>query len=206
VTEVLYIDELYPLEKDIANAARLIEAGAVAVIPTDTIYAVACNVNNRAGVEKLLNITGKIDKKQRLSILCKDIKMISEYTVPYSSQVFRTLKEYTPGPVTFILNANNYLSKLYKTKRTEIGVRIPSNPITLQLLKFLAYPLVSTSLKFDDVDEDLQNYDPEYVYDRMKHSVDLMIHSPLENPAESTIIDCTREEIEIIREGKLIIE
>jgi tRNA threonylcarbamoyl adenosine modification protein (Sua5/YciO/YrdC/YwlC family) len=205
VVEIFYIDEDYPLEKDLAVVAKLIEKGAVAIVPTDTIYAIVCNVNSRSAVDKLLNITGKFDKKQRLSILCKDIKTISEFTTPFSSQVFRTLKEYSPGPVTFILNANHYLSKVYKTKRSEIGVRIPSNQILSKLLGFLAFPLISTSLKFDDAEDEMQNYDPDYILERLKHSADVMIHCMLNQPAESTVINCTQEDIEIIREGKLII-
>jgi tRNA threonylcarbamoyl adenosine modification protein (Sua5/YciO/YrdC/YwlC family) len=206
MVEVFYIEEDYPLEKDIVSVAKQIANGAVVVFPTDTIYAIGCSVMNKSGVDKLLNITGKIDKKAKLSILCKDIKTISNYTLPYSSQVFRTLKEYSPGPCTFILNANNQLSKLYKTKRIEIGVRIPSNPILSSLLKNLDFPIISTSLKFEHLENEFDNYDPNILLDLIKNDADIMIHSEIDQPAESTIIDCTNEDIVIVREGKLIIK
>jgi tRNA threonylcarbamoyl adenosine modification protein (Sua5/YciO/YrdC/YwlC family) len=205
MVKIFYLDEKYPLDKDINLIADLIKAGEIIVFPTDTIYAIGCSLYNKQGVERLLNFTGKMDKKAKLSILCKDIKTISEYVYPYSSSVFRTIKEYSPGPCTFILQANNHLGKFFKTTKSEIGVRIPSNPILAALLQQLEHPMISTSLKFEEAQGN-ENFDPEYIVDKIKHSVDLMIHSPIENPMESTIIDCTGEEIIVVREGKQIME
>jgi tRNA threonylcarbamoyl adenosine modification protein (Sua5/YciO/YrdC/YwlC family) len=205
MVKVFYLDENYPLDKDINQLADLIKAGEIMVFPTDTVYAIGCSVYNKQGVERLLNITGKMDKKSKLSILCKDIKTISDYVFPYSSAVFRTLKEYSPGPTTFILNANTQLGKYFKTVKTEIGVRIPSNPILATLLKNLEHPIISTSLKFEGAIGN-ENYDPDFILEKIKNDVDFMIHSPIDNPMESTIIDCTQEVIEVVREGKQIIE
>ncbi len=205
MVKIFYLDENYPLDKDINLVADLIAAGEIIVFPTDTIYAIGCSLYNKKGVERLLAFTGKMDKKAKLSILIKDIRTISEYVYPYSSSVFRTIKEYSPGPCTFILNANNHLGKYFKTTKSEIGVRIPSNPILSMLLNKLEHPIISTSLKFEEA-EGNENFDPEYIADKIKYDVDIMIHSPIENPMESTIIDCTNEEIVIVREGKQILQ
>ncbi len=183
MVKVFYLDENYPLDKEIQQICGLINAGEIMVFPTDTVYAIGCSLYNKPGVDRLLTLTGKMDKKAKLSILCKDIRSITDYVYPYSTAVFRTLKEYTPGPTTFILNANTQLGKYFKTVKTEIGVRIPSNPIVAELLKNLEHPIISTSLKFENAIGN-ENYDPDFIMEQIKHTVDFMIHSPIVEPME----------------------
>jgi tRNA threonylcarbamoyl adenosine modification protein (Sua5/YciO/YrdC/YwlC family) len=201
---VYYPDKDYPSPKDISQICARIALGDVMVFPTDTVYAIGCSLYNKAGIETILKITGKKEKKTRMSVLCKDVKTISSFVLPYSSAVFRTLKEYSPGPTTFILNANTQLSKLLKSTKKEIGVRIPNAPIIKEILASLEHPLISTSLAIEEVNDDRIQYDPEFILDHVKHVVDLMVYTELDDPQVSTVIDCTQESIEIIREGSLI--
>ncbi|MBK7787852.1 MAG: threonylcarbamoyl-AMP synthase [Saprospiraceae bacterium] len=201
MVEVLYIDGEYPLQKDINEAAAHFDRGQIVAFPTDTVYALGCSLYNKEGIERILKVTGKEEKKTRLSVLVKDIKSIAAFVLPYSTQVFRALKEYSPGPCTFILNANNHLGKFFKSSKKEIGVRIPSHPVTSGLLQNTKEAIISTSIP---IPEGLDPRDTaSYILDTYKHNIDVLIYSEVEPPVESTILDCTTEEMVIVREGKL---
>lgn len=191
--------ENYPLEKEINEISQLISNGAIVIFPTDTLPAIGCSVHNRNGVDKILEISDKIDKKNKLSILCKDIKTISDYTLPFSTSTFRVIKDNSPGAVTYILNATTHLGKLLKTSKKEIGVRIPSNEVLRKMLLNLEHPMISTSLQYNhdvEQEENWSNFEEKY-----KHQVDIFIKSNNEAVGESTILDCREEEVQVIREG-----
>ena len=198
-----YIDGEYPLEKDLFEAAGHFNRGQIVAFPTDTVYALGCSLYNKEGIDRILKATGKEEKKTRLSVQVKDIKSIAAFVLPYSTQVFRALKEYSPGPVTFILNANNHLAKFFKSTKREIGVRIPSHAVAAGLLKFSHDAIISTSIPLPP---DLDVHETaDYILENYKHKIDVLIHSQVEAPVESTIIDCTSEDIVVVREGKTII-
>jgi tRNA threonylcarbamoyl adenosine modification protein (Sua5/YciO/YrdC/YwlC family) len=205
MVEIFYPDEYYPLEKDLLQICKLINQGKVVVFPTDTVYAIGCSLYNKDGIERILKITGKQEKKARLSVLCKDIKTISTFALPYSTAVFRAIKEYAPGPFTFILNANTFLGKLLKSSKKEIGVRIPSNPILQMILQHLETPMISTSLTIDGYDE-IEVNDPQIIQDELKHKIDVLVVAPIEHPMASTVIDCTTDELVVVRQGRQLIE
>ncbi len=203
MVEVHYIDGEYPLEKDLQEAAGHFNRGQIVAFPTDTVYALGCALYNKDGIDRILKATGKEEKKTRLSVLVKDIKSIATFVLPYSTQVFRALKEYSPGPVTFILNANNHLAKFFKSTKKEIGVRIPSHPVTSGFLKYCNEAVISTSIPLPaDLDP---RETAEYILEHYKHKIDVLIHSEVEPAIESTIIDCTPEDIVVVREGKIAI-
>ena len=189
MVEVLYIDGEYPLQKDINEAAAHFDRGQIVAFPTDTVYALGCSLYNKDGIERILKATGKEEKKTRLSVLVKDIKSIAAFVLPYSTQVFRALKEYSPGPCTFILNANNHLGKFFKTSKKEIGVRIPSHPITSGLLQNAKEAIISTSIPLPE------GLDPRdtasYILETYTHTFDVLIYSIAEPPAQSTTLQCT---------------
>lgn len=190
-----------PNVRDLKEAASRINGGEIVIFPTDTIYALGCLMTNKQGIERICRITNKKEKQARMSLICKDISSISQYTPQISNDVFRTMKRYLPGPYTFILRSNNYVQKFFKNNREEIGVRIPENKILESLQTFLDAPLISTSLNTED---NFQKYytDPDDIEQDFLHTVDLLLDGGTGDNEESTVLDCTGSEIILVREGK----
>ncbi|MFT4532907.1 MAG: tRNA threonylcarbamoyl adenosine modification protein (Sua5/YciO/YrdC/YwlC family) [Saprospiraceae bacterium] len=189
-----------PDSRDIKMIADKMNKGAVVIFPTDTVYAMGCIMTNKGSIDRIIKISGKKEKLAKLSLICKDIKTVADFTLPYSNHIFKSMKRYLPGPYTFILNANNYVTKYFKNNKKEIGIRIPNNKIVLELMEYLDAPMISTSLNNDAVTEYF--IDPEKIEDTYMHQVDYLIDGGLGEAMGSTILDCTSGEIEVIRMGK----
>ncbi len=179
--------------------AKEINAGAIVVIPTDTVYALACKLTNKSGIDKICRMTGKKEKQAKMSVICSDLKQVSDYTMSYSNDVFKTMKRYSPGPYVYILNANKFVQKYFKNNKSEIGIRIPNNDIIQALLEFMDEPLITTSLNKDDI----AGYytDPDKIEEEYGSELDILINAGPGSTGESTVLDCTGESIEVIREG-----
>jgi tRNA threonylcarbamoyl adenosine modification protein (Sua5/YciO/YrdC/YwlC family) len=158
-------------------------------------------MTNRSGIERICRILDKKEKQAKMSLICPNISVISQYTTPIDNNVFKTMKRYLPGPYTFILKSNNYVQKFFKNNKEEIGVRIPESEILSGLHEFLDAPLISTSLNTED---GIQKYftDPDEIEQIFQHKVDILLDGGIGDNAESTVLDCTGTEIEMVREGK----
>lgn len=189
-----------PDTRDIKMIAEKMNKGDVVIFPTDTVYAMGCIMTKKSSIERIIKISGKKEKQAKLSLICKDIKTVADFTLPYSNHIFKSMKRYLPGPYTFILNANNYVTKYFKNNKKEIGIRIPDNKIVLELMEYLDAPIISTSLNNDDVSEYF--IDPEKIEDTYAHQVDYLIDGGLGEAMGSTVLDCTSGDIEIMRLGK----
>lgn len=197
----IYFHEKNPNKRDLREVADRINQGEIVIFPTDTIYAIGCLMTNRNGIEKICRIMNKKEKQARMSLICPNISVISQYTIQISNDVFKTMKRYLPGPYTFILKSNNYVQKFFKNSKEEIGVRIPNNDILIGLQEFLKAPLISTSLNSED--EILKYYtDPDEIEEVFAHKADMLMDGGIGDYAESTVLDCTGTEIELVREGK----
>ncbi|MDE5609632.1 MAG: threonylcarbamoyl-AMP synthase [Bacteroidales bacterium] len=170
------------------------------VYPTDTVYAVGTALSNIQSLDRLAQI--KLHGKKDLSytLLCRDISDLSRYTPPLSNTLFRFMKGHVPGPFTFVLNANHEVPRLFQGKKKTIGIRIPDHPVVQQILEAFGEPLLSTSL---DAPEDEPEYltDPELIHERYNKHVDLVIDGGIGKIQYSTVLDCTGEEIALIRQG-----
>lgn len=186
-----------PNKRDLERLAEKINKGAIVVFPTDTIYALGCIMTNKSSIEKVIKLSEKREKQAKLSLICHDIKAVADYTLPYNNHIFKSMKRYLPGPYTFILNANTSVTKFFKNNKREIGIRIPDNEITLGLLEFLDAPLISTSMNMHDT----VYTDPDTIEEKFQHSVDFMLDGGKGTDYESTVLDCTDEDITIIRQG-----
>jgi len=185
--------------KDLDRAVEVLRNGGIVVYPTDTVYALGCDALNVRAVERICKIKGINPQKSNLSIICHDLSNISEYA-RVSNTVFKLMKRNLPGPFTFILNATNSLPKIYKNRK-EVGIRVPANDITLSLVEALGNPLLTTSVR--DRDNILEySTDPELIDEEYGDTVDLVIDGGFGGLEPSTIVDCTGEDIEIIRQGK----
>ncbi len=189
-----------PDTRDIKRIAERMNKGDVVIFPTDTVYAMGCIMTNKSSIERIIKISGKKEKQARLSLICLDIKTVADFTLPYSNHIFKSMKRYLPGPYTFILNANNFVTKYFKNNKKEIGIRIPNNKIVMELMQYLDAPIISTSLNNDTVKEYF--IDPEKIEDAFEHKVDYLIDGGLGEAVGSTVLDCTSGEIEVMRMGK----
>jgi len=191
--------EQNPNRKEIDRVIGILKEGGIIIYPTDTVYAMGCDALNVRAVEKICKLKGLNPQKNHLSIICPDLSNISEYA-KVSNTVFKLMKRNLPGPFTFILNATNSLPKIYKNRK-EVGIRVPNNNITLTLARELGNPLLTASVR--DKDEWMEySIDPELIEEEYGNEVDAVIDGGYGGLEPSTIVNCTNDDIEIIRQGK----
>ena len=190
-----------PNPKEIKKVVDCLKNGGVIIYPTDTVYGIGCDVNNKKAMERVCRIKGLDLKKHNLSFVCYDLSHIAAFTKQLTTSTYKLMKKTLPGPYTFILEANNSIPKLFKNSKKEIGIRIPDNNIPREIVKELGNPIATTSVKDKDM---LIEYstDPELIYEHFNKLVDIVIDGGYGEAIPSTIVDCTNNTTEIIRKGK----
>lgn len=189
-----------PEGRKIKQAVEILRKGGVIIYPSDSVYALGCDIMHAKAIEKVCRIRGWKPQKAHLSFICQNISEVSEYSQQIDNQIFKLIKRNTPGAFTFILKAGNKVVKLLKNKRKTIGIRIPEHTIIQAIIEELGNPILSTSLKSDD--EILEYFtDAEDIHDDFKNQVDLVIDGGVGNNVPSTVVDCTEYPPEVIREG-----
>lgn len=191
-----------PNQNEIDDVVNCLRNGGVIIYPTDTIYALGCDINNKKALERVAKIKGIKLKDANFSFICYDLSHLSEFAKQVSTHTYKLLKRVFPGPYTIILNATDKIPKIFSNKKKTVGIRIPDNNIAREIVKELGSPIVSTSIHDDD---DVIEYstDPELIFEKYKHQVDLVVDGGYGMNVGSTIIDCTDDgEYIIIREGK----
>lgn len=189
-----------PDQRKIDQIVTMLRKGAVIIYPTDTVYSMACDLKHRKAVEKMAQLKGVKIEKANFSLICYDLSSISDYTVQFGNNIYKLMNRALPGPYTFILNANTSVPKLFKSKKKTIGIRVPNNNIARAIVNALGNPLLSTSVHDDD---EILEYitDPELIHEKYENQVDIVIDGGYGQNVASTIIDCTENEPEIIRQG-----
>ncbi|HSV77495.1 MAG TPA: L-threonylcarbamoyladenylate synthase [Bacteroidales bacterium] len=190
-----------PNQRQIDQVVDCLRSGGVIIYPTDTVYAIGCDIYQIKAVERVAQIKGIKVEKANFSLICYDLSHISDFTRPFSTQVYKAMKKALPGPFTFILNASNQVPRLFQSKKKTIGIRVPDNSIVRQVVKELGNPIISTSVYDEDA---LIEYitDPLLIYDKYRNQVDLVIDGGFGDNQASTIVDCTGETMEVVRQGK----
>lgn len=192
-----------PNPREVAKAVNVLRDGGLVVYPTDTVYAIGCDALNVRAVERICALKGVNPQKSNLSIICYDLSNISEYA-QVSNSAFKLLKKNLPGPFTFILPTGGRLPKIYK-QRKEVGIRVPDNTIIRTLVKELGNPVLTMSVR--DEDEVIEyTTDPELIHEKYADTVDLVIDGGYGGAEASTVVDCTDDEFEIIRQGKGVLK
>jgi tRNA threonylcarbamoyl adenosine modification protein (Sua5/YciO/YrdC/YwlC family) len=191
--------EQNPNRREIDKVIGILREGGIIIYPTDTVYAMGCDALNVRAVERICKLKDINPQKNRLSIICPDLSNISEYA-KVNNTIFKLMKRNIPGPFTFILNATNSLPKIYKNRK-EVGIRIPNNNITLTLTRELGNPLLTTSVRDKDQWGEY-SIDPELIEEDYGDVVDAVIDGGYGGLEPSTIVNCTTDEIEIVRQGK----
>lgn len=193
-----------PQEELINEVVKALDNGALIIFPSDTIYAMGCNIFDIRSMEKLARFKGVKLQKAHFSIICNDLSNLSEFSRPVDTATFRLLKHYLPGPFTFILEASKTLPLAYKGNKT-VGIRVPDHPIPQLLVEKLGHPIASTSIR--DEDEIIEySTDPELIAEKFDHTVDYVIDCGAGGNVASTVVDLSGSTPQLIRQGKGIFE
>jgi tRNA threonylcarbamoyl adenosine modification protein (Sua5/YciO/YrdC/YwlC family) len=195
---LIHLHPVTPQPRILTQIAEVLKGGGVIIYPTDTIYGLGCDITQPKAIERICRIKNIDPKKAQLSFICKDLSHLSDYTKSIDTPLYRMLKQYLPGPYTFILPASKQVPKLLKSKKDTIGLRVPDNEICRQILNTLGNSILSASLPGEMVEE---YTDPELINEKFGDQVDLVIDGGTGNMIPSTVVDCTTSEWEIIRQG-----
>lgn len=194
----LEVNAQNPNPRNVKIIVECLLDGGIVIYPTDTIYGLGCDIYQHKAVEKIARIKQTKINKNQMSFICKDLSELSKFTKSISTPLYRTLKSHLPGPFTFILPASKEVPKILQTKKNTIGLRVPDNIICQTLLTELDHPILSTSLPGDEVEE---YTDPELMNENFKDLVDIIIDGGIGHMQPSTVVDCTKEPYEVLRQG-----
>ncbi len=195
---LLQIHPENPQARLIKQVVESLQKGGIVIYPTDTVYGLGCDILQQKAIERICRIKQVEPKKAQLSFVCSDLSHLSDFAKPIPNPIYRLLKDYLPGPYTFILPASKMVPKILQSKKDTIGLRIPANNIAMAIIKELGRPILSASLP----GEMLEDYtDPEIMFENYRNEVDYVIDGGIGGMVPSTVIDCTGDEPVMIREG-----
>lgn len=198
MSQFFYVHPDNPQARLINQAVAIIRNGGVVVYPTDSGYALGCQLENKQALERICRIR-KLDDKHNFTLLCRDLSELSLYA-RVDNSAFRLLKNNTPGAYTFIFKGTKEVPRrLMNAKRKTIGIRVPDNVIALQLLEALGEPLMSTTLILPG--NDYAESDPEDIRDKLEHAVDAILNGGYLGEQPTTVIDFSDDEIVVARSG-----
>ena len=189
-----------PHGRAIDQVVSVLQRGGVIIYPTDTVYALGCDIENRGALERVAQIKGVKLAKARFSFICEDLSQLSAYVKQIDTQTYKILKRYTPGPFAFVLPGSSHLPKAFKGRKT-VGIRVPDNPVPRAIVRHLGNPIVSTSIYHED---ELIEYDtdPALICEKYHKRVDLVVDGGLGTNMASTVVDLAGESgPEVLRQG-----
>lgn len=194
---------LYPENPDpkkIAEIVDCLKGGGVIIYPTDTVYGFGCDIFQKKAIKRVAQLKGIKPEKANFSFMCTDLSQVAEYSRQINNQVFKMMKQLLPGPYTFILEAAGVVPKHIQSRKRTVGIRVPDNNIATDIVEKLGHPMMNSSIRTDD---DIIEYitDPELIYEKYKHTVDIVVNGGFGLNEPSTVIDCTVDPPEVIREG-----
>lgn len=188
-----------PNPREIEKVVSVLKDGGIVIYPTDTLYGMGCDALNVRAVEAICALKGINPQKSNLSIICNDLSNISEYA-KVNTPTFKLMRKNLPGPFTFILPTTSSLPKIYKNKKT-VGIRVPDNSIIREIVEMLGNPVLNTTVKDEDVEMEYTT-DPELIHEKWGEVADIVIDGGFGGVEPSTVVNCTGDDPEIIRQGK----
>ncbi|MGL5335494.1 MAG: L-threonylcarbamoyladenylate synthase [Enterovibrio sp.] len=187
-----------PQKRFINQAVDLIRQGGLVVYPTDSGYALGCQIANKSALERICHIR-KLDEKHNFTLMCRDLSELSLYA-KVDNGAFRIIRNNTPGRYTFILKATKEAPRrIVNEKRKTVGLRVPDNVIALALLEALGEPLLSTSLILPK--QDVAESDPYEIQEKLDNLVDCIIHGGNLGQSPTTVIDLSEGNPVVVRQG-----
>lgn len=190
-----------PNAKQIQHIIACLRNGGVIILPTDTVYAFACDLMSHTALNRMVQVKGVKKDHLNYSLICSDLSQASHYTKPISNHIFKEMKRLLPGPYTFILEANNEIPKIFKAKKKTVGIRIPDNNIARNIVHELGNPLLVTTIpmNYENIEE---MTDPEVIHHHYKSLIDIVVDAGLGDIQTSTVIDACQQEMILVRAGK----
>lgn len=185
--------------RDMAEIVRVLEEGGVLIFPTDTVYAIVCHALKERAVERICRLKGINPQKKPLSILCCDMKQVSEFA-KMDDAAFKLMKQYLPGPFTFVLPTSTRLPKIFRGRK-EVGVRLPDNDMVREVCRLLGAPLMTTSLPYDETDDVGYLTMPELIDERWGLKVDMVIDAGVGGIQPGTVVSLMDDEVQLLRQG-----
>ena len=187
-----------PEPRQIRKAGEILRSGGIVIYPTDTVYGLGCNIEDKNAIERIYLIKGQRLNKP-FSFVCSDLTHISEYA-NVSNMAFKTMKRMIPGAYTFILPAGRMqrLPKILISRRKTVGIRVPASPVTHAIIKELGHPILSTSVTIES--GELLN-DPDLIVEHFNNVVDMIIDAGVLRSEPSSVIDLTGDSPVVVRQG-----
>jgi len=201
MAKLLEINPNNPENRKLADAVNILKKGGVIIIPTDTVYALACSIYERKAIEKICLIKNIKVEKSLFTFICQDLSHAAKYAKQITNSVFKIMKKVFPGPFTFILNASHEVPKILQYKRKTIGLRITDHQIPSRIIELLGHPIITSSLPEKELEIEYST-DPSLMKETYDKLVDMVIDGGIGDIEETTVIDCTENELEIVRQGK----
>ena len=195
---ILHIHPVNPQPRLIKEIVNSLQKGGIIIYPTDTVYGLGCDILHQKAIERICRIKNVEPKKAQLSFVCSDLSHLSEFAKPISNPVYLLLKEYLPGPYTFILPASKMVPKTLQSKKDTVGLRIPDNKIVMAIVNELGRPILSASLPGEHVED---YTDPEVMFENFRNEVDFVVNGGIGGTVPSTVVDLTGDEPVMVREG-----
>ena len=197
---ILEVDISHPQPRIVERAAKVLEDGGLIAYPTDTYYGIGCDLASRKAIDRLYGVKGR-DRKKPLAFLCPDLSDVSKYAI-VSKFAYRTMKQLTPGPFTFVLTATKLVPDMMQTKQRQVGIRVPQAPLMLAIASALGRPIVTTSAT--DLDGDVL-IDAKDIKEKLGNRLDLILDGGVQPNEPSTVVSLFEDQIEVLRQGKGII-
>lgn len=189
-----------PQPRAMKQVIDCLRSGGIIIYPTDTVYALGCDIHSKKAMERVCQIKGIDPEKARFTCICPDMKSVGEYVLHLSTPVFRVIRRAMPGPYTFILEASKNIPRHFQSRRKTVGVRVTSHRIPQMLVELLGNPILSTSLPGEG---EFPLADPEEIWETFGKRVDIVIDGGWGGLMPSTVLDCSQgdEQIHVVREG-----
>ena len=193
---ILQLHPEHPQKRHVDRVVEALHRGGVIIYPTDTVYGLGCDIFNRKAINRIYQIK-QVPAGKPLSFVCSDLKDLARYAKNISNASYRMMKRLLPGPYTFILEASRDVPKFMIGKRRTVGIRVPDNPICLEIVQALGRPVLSTSIAASDDGSDMN--DAEAIQSRYGKVVDVIVDGGVIVAEPSTVVDLTGGEPEILR-------
>jgi tRNA threonylcarbamoyl adenosine modification protein (Sua5/YciO/YrdC/YwlC family) len=200
IAPIIEVDPVHPQPRHVERAAEVLESGGLIAYPTDTYYGIGCDLMSKKGIDRLYALKDR-DRKKPLSFLCADLSDVSQYAI-VSNFGYRTMKQLTPGPFTFVLEATKLVPQIMATKQRQVGIRVPQAPLMLAIVARLGRPVVTTSA----VDADGNPLiDAKAIKDALGGRLDLILDGGVQHSEPSTVVSLIGDQIDVLRQGRGII-
>ncbi len=200
IAPIIEVDPVHPQPRHVERAAEVLESGGLIAYPTDTYYGIGCDLMSKKGIDRLYALKDR-DRKKPLSFLCADLSDVSQYAL-VSTFAYRTMKQLTPGPFTFVLEATKLVPHIMQSKQRQVGIRVPQAPLMLAIVARLGRPVVTTSA-LDGDNKPL--IDAKSIKDELGPRLDLILDGGVQYSEPSTVVSLIGDQIDVLRQGKGII-